>query len=191
MKKPKIVFLLSLLIFLFPSVNAQVVSETEIRINNEVLVEHSTAGSHTIEVTKGDSVTVIHTLTNYFDADWVNFEVTYSVVYGENLISNLDTSGLKGYWNRKGEWNNFEFHFVAEEVGRVWMVFQYNGTYWEEFPTSQPKTFSSIANFSSLKFEIVKKDLPFTAIAVVIGGFAIILAGSATLFYQKKRKSSK
>jgi hypothetical protein len=29
-----------------------------------------------------------------------------------------------------------EFYFVAEAVGKVWITFEYNGSYWEDSPTS-------------------------------------------------------
>lgn len=187
MKKTKIICLLILLICFFPSVNAQIVTETKINVNNDVVVEHSTAGNHHIEITRGDSVRVIHSLYNYFDADWVDIAVSYSVVYGDDLISEITTSGLFTYWNQKGDWGNFEFYFVAEETGKVWIVFHYNGTYWEELGVSQPKTFSSIASFSSIRFEIVEKSLPYTTILFVIIGVSVVVVSSIFLFHKRRK----
>jgi len=191
MKRIKVVWLLTVLILLFPSVNAQVVFETKIDVGNTTVVEKSTERNHFIRVTKGDWVDIFHTLYNYFDADFVEIDVTYSVVNGENLISEISTSGLHTYWTQKGEWNNFEFHFKAEAIGKVWMVFNYNGTYWEHFPISQPRTFSSLMSFSSLTFEIVEVGLPYIPILLVVIGVAVVVVSSISLFYKKEKNSKK
>jgi hypothetical protein len=91
-----------LLILLFPSVKAQVVFETRITVKNEPVIDKSTAGSHDIKIAVGDWVKVFHILYNYFNADWVDIDVSYSAVYGENLISEVSTSSLHGYWTNKG-----------------------------------------------------------------------------------------
>ena len=188
MNRASIACLLILLIFLFPSVKAQVVFETRITVKNEPVIDKSSAGSHDIKITVGDWVKIFHTLYNYFDADWVDIEVSYSVVYGENLISEVSTSGLRGYWTNKGEGNVFEFYFVAEAVGKVWITFEYNGSYWEHFPTSDPIQFSSVGSFSSLRFEIVEKGLPYIPILLVLVGVAVVSC-SVVLLHKKRRGS--
>jgi len=164
-----------------------VVFETKINVKNETIVDKSTAGSHNIVITVGDWVKVFHTLYNYFDADWVGIDVSYSVVYGENLISEVSTSGLHGYWTNKGEWNVFEFYFVAEAAGNVWITFEYNGSYWENFPTSDPTRFSSGGNFSSLRLEIVEKDFPYIPLFLVLVGVAVATCSIVLLHKKKKR----
>lgn len=188
MEKIRFVGLLTLLLFLIPSVNAQIVSETDINVNNVTVVEKSTAYDHFVKIKVGDFVKIFQRLYNYFDANWVEIDVTYTVLQGENLIANFDTTGLHTFWTNKGDWSSFEFFFEAKTRGRVQILFWYNGTYWEQFPTSQPIPFSGIASFSSLTFEITEVELPYIPILLMLTGVAVIVASSFALYYRKRKK---
>lgn len=169
--------------------NAQLQTITKISVN------HQEQTTQSATVTAGDNVNINPLLINQFDAEWVNWEITYNINQGANIMGEIVTSAPSSFMNRKGEMAGFELHFQPNASGTVQVDFYYNGTYQETFPTSEQIPYSSVYPFSQVTIEVQDKsfyqiitEAPQNIFLAIIISIAIIIGCSWLIYRDNQRK---